>query len=281
VKTRLIALSAVVVCGALAFGASTASAATTVVGPGDIGTSWSTNDTRSGGTVAIDAAHAAPSGLGASSLHFTTTDANGSSNAKAQLFNYGYIGAPLSSIDALGYWDYRSSASTNSAVQHVGLNVEVDYVGDGSSYTALVFEPVYQAGGAGALQDDTWQYWDALNGGAGVWWSTKDIPGVCAFNCFVSWSTILADNPNAKVKYGLGFNVGSGWTGQFSGAADGLTVGVSGNSTTYDFEVPVGPPTSKDQCKDGGWQTFNNPSFKNQGDCVSYVATQGKNPGNG
>ena len=33
----------------------------------------------------------------------------------------------------------------------------------------------------------------------------------------------------------------------------------------------VGPPTSKDQCKKGGWQTFNNPSFKNQGQCVSYV----------
>ena len=35
--------------------------------------------------------------------------------------------------------------------------------------------------------------------------------------------------------------------------------------------VLVGPPTSKDQCKNGGWQTFNNPTFRNQGDCVSYV----------
>lgn len=35
---------------------------------------------------------------------------------------------------------------------------------------------------------------------------------------------------------------------------------------------PVGPPTSKDQCKNGGWQTFNNPAFANQGGCVSYVA---------
>lgn len=37
----------------------------------------------------------------------------------------------------------------------------------------------------------------------------------------------------------------------------------------------VGPPTSKDQCKRDGWKTFNNPVFKNQGDCVSYVATRG------
>jgi hypothetical protein len=39
-------------------------------------------------------------------------------------------------------------------------------------------------------------------------------------------------------------------------------------------------PTSKDQCKDG-WKSFTNPAFKNQGDCVSFVATGGKNPPNG
>lgn len=38
----------------------------------------------------------------------------------------------------------------------------------------------------------------------------------------------------------------------------------------------VGPPTNKDQCKANGWMTFNNPTFKNQGDCVSFVATGGK-----
>jgi uncharacterized delta-60 repeat protein len=34
---------------------------------------------------------------------------------------------------------------------------------------------------------------------------------------------------------------------------------------------PPPPPTSKDQCKNGGWQSFTNPSFKSQGDCVKYV----------
>jgi hypothetical protein len=37
----------------------------------------------------------------------------------------------------------------------------------------------------------------------------------------------------------------------------------------------VALPTSKDQCKNGGWNTFG--MFKNQGDCVSFVATKGKN----
>ncbi|HEU0169066.1 MAG TPA: hypothetical protein VFS62_14910 [Chloroflexota bacterium] len=34
-------------------------------------------------------------------------------------------------------------------------------------------------------------------------------------------------------------------------------------------------PTLANQCKNGGWQTFG--VFKNQGDCVSFVATGGKN----
>jgi hypothetical protein len=35
-------------------------------------------------------------------------------------------------------------------------------------------------------------------------------------------------------------------------------------------------PTSKAQCKNGGWRTYG--VFKNQGDCVSFVATGGKHP---
>ena len=39
---------------------------------------------------------------------------------------------------------------------------------------------------------------------------------------------------------------------------------------------------TKDDCKNGGWQTMIDGAgnhFKNQGDCVSYFATGGKNPG--
>jgi hypothetical protein len=53
--------------------------------------------------------------------------------------------------------------------------------------------------------------------------------------------------------------------------------GVPGGSTTViELVAPPPPlPTTKDQCKDGGWQNFGD-TFKNQGDCVSYVATKGK-----
>jgi len=30
-------------------------------------------------------------------------------------------------------------------------------------------------------------------------------------------------------------------------------------------------PTDKNQCKEGGWRNFTNPSFGNQGECVCFV----------
>jgi YVTN family beta-propeller protein len=49
------------------------------------------------------------------------------------------------------------------------------------------------------------------------------------------------------------------------------TVPVGSNTRAIAFPVRTQGPTDKDQCKKGGWQTFTNPRFKNQGDCVSFV----------
>jgi hypothetical protein len=53
--------------------------------------------------------------------------------------------------------------------------------------------------------------------------------------------------------------------------------------TSYELQVSIesaGPQTTE-ECKKNGWKAFENPDgspmFKNQGDCVSYVATHGKN----
>ncbi|MBX4198260.1 hypothetical protein KW782_02895 [Candidatus Parcubacteria bacterium] len=54
------------------------------------------------------------------------------------------------------------------------------------------------------------------------------------------------------------------------------------NSTLFTYEIPVA--SSQNACKNGGWKTLADDkgnSFKNQGDCVSFVATKGKNSGNG
>jgi hypothetical protein len=49
---------------------------------------------------------------------------------------------------------------------------------------------------------------------------------------------------------------------------------LTGDPTTiFPPVTPPTGPTNKDQCKNNGWKTFTNPSFKNQGQCVSSVAS--------
>jgi len=55
------------------------------------------------------------------------------------------------------------------------------------------------------------------------------------------------------------------------GATDFDNDGIVDSSTC---DTQIGPPTSKDQCKNGGFMNFNFPgTFKNQGDCIQFVNT--------
>ncbi|HEX7101597.1 MAG TPA: hypothetical protein VF201_03025 [Nitrolancea sp.] len=87
----------------------------------------------------------------------------------------------------------------------------------------------------------------------------------------------------SQVNPGTAF-VNSSWAGGYcaEGPSDGGSLNVFRLSlgTCWDGYVPAvqfiatGPaPTSKDQCKNGGWQQFDNPHFKNQGDCIQFVNT--------
>lgn len=68
------------------------------------------------------------------------------------------------------------------------------------------------------------------------------------------------------------------------GVGDFVTLGRQAGAIALNVsatvEVTANAPTSADQCKDGGWKTLTDnagTSFKNQGDCVSFVATGGTN----
>ena len=70
-----------------------------------------------------------------------------------------------------------------------------------------------------------------------------------------------------------GLSAGSVTVGAFVGAPLNETF-----TSTLPQPRPLAP-TSFAQCMNNGWRNF--PQFKNQGDCVSFVATGGKNPGGG
>jgi hypothetical protein len=70
---------------------------------------------------------------------------------------------------------------------------------------------------------------------------------------------------------------GAGVTFSFqSEPAVGDTVTVPGSSGSAVDESATLAPVTKSDCMNDGWQSYG--VFKNQGDCVSFVASGGKNP---
>ncbi len=279
--TALVALVVMLSLGLVAIPSASAASTTTVVTESDVSRyaedtpplkNWVIY-TPNAGTATFRSGPPTPP-LGAGSLELSTP----TGNDKVTVFNYHHMGTALSAIDAMGYSTYRSAGNLQ---QVAALNIEVDVNGSApGGFTTLVFEPVYNTD-QDAVVSGEWQTWDAFNGGNAIWWSSRTIPGAYSPNditapsgapLYVSWNTILANNPNAFIVGGFGVNQGSG-NPALTTAVDALTIGAGGNTTTYDFEL-YHVAMNKDQCKNGGWQNVtrsDGTSFKNQGDCVSYT----------
>lgn len=89
------------------------------------------------------------------------------------------------------------------------------------------------------------------------------------------YNQLFSDAQTAFGSYtvtGIQLQVDADWF--FSGPQTVLIDNTQVNSNMYTYE-----PLTKDSCKNGGWQqiTSSPGPFKNQGDCVSYFATGGKN----
>jgi hypothetical protein len=63
---------------------------------------------------------------------------------------------------------------------------------------------------------------------------------------------------------------GSDLPGTFTAVAEW-----AGGTLRQSLDVNCGLPATSEECKNGGWRSFGR--FKSQGDCVSFVVTQGKN----
>jgi len=82
----------------------------------------------------------------------------------------------------------------------------------------------------------------------------------------------------------IGFKYGPAPTGgdvTLDGVFGGFQLNIAASvDVTINPPPPPPTPTTADQCKHGGWQGLtdtNGTLFKNQGDCVSFVATHGTN----
>ena len=225
---------------------------------------WSTSDTRLGGTVTFVADPSSPLPPGALQL---TTDST--TTAKAQYLHA--ANTPLSSVIEAGYYTKQVSGSAvaDPSYQLVMCLSGGTIAAGTCGFSTLVFEP-YQNPLMSPIVPNVWQHWSVETG---LFWSTRTVTcsnGVVAGSpggpAIYTIGQIQTMCPSAVV-IGFGVNIGTNNPGYTV-----LTDGFDFNGTTYDFQL-TNPPTSKDQCKDGGFANLTDAqdnAFSNQGQCVSF-----------
>jgi hypothetical protein len=185
-----------------------------------------------------------PGGTGSAQL----ATAMNQGDTSSQIRNTLYDGVRVADLTSLSYWTYvTNNAPNNQQFPYIELNIATS--GSGPADDILFFEPPYQTHSTGnpSLPDqgptmlNTWQQWDALNGG---WWDNNGVlnPGTGVG----SLQTFLQTYPDATIENtasGLGgvrLTMGFASPGDnFNGYVDNFQI----NGTTYDFE-PVPEPAT-------------------------------------
>jgi hypothetical protein len=146
-------------------------------------------------------------------------------------------GQRLDEIDTLTYSTYRQSGDAPLAVSlqfNFTDDVTVPYPG---WQGRLVYEPYH----TDTVMTGSWQTWDTLNDApTGNWWFTgAPGSGACPQSDPCTWSEVLAAFPNGGVNSSFGgvlLKAGGGWSSDFVGNVDDLTIGINGSTETFDFE---------------------------------------------
>lgn len=203
-------------------------------------------------------------------------------------FGAALVVAALAALAVMTTANAASPLCSFSAPAHstyVGSAV-VDSRNMGETSIALPGSGNYVAVACGVWDNTPHGYVDAAyNGGDGHTWNTvqQGWPGILPTwgelqinDAAPNWGAYSSSHTYSTTVSGSGslnFRIFDGdvtgqipyWYGDNQGT---LSVDV--------YQLPPPMPTNADQCKKNGWMTYG--VFKNQGDCVSYVATNGKNP---
>jgi hypothetical protein len=195
------------------------------------------------------------------------------------LATYQFKGVPLSTISELNFRTLSQSVGNGSGPNAAPyLNFNVDFNGSDSWQSRLVFVPKQN----GTVTVDTWQTWDAINGGLAQWnysgpsWPTAaagpDFGGpVTPGTTLRTWNQILADYPGIKTRTTdswMGIRVGEPYPAGFTGNIDSFSITVSGNQKIFDFE-PVALPA----CGTSSFDSFTNGSVNGQDGWTETNAT--------
>lgn len=174
------------------------------------------------------------------------TPANGIGSAQISVFgtqrrnlaSYAFAGTPLASITALSFRTYNPAVGNpGPANRSAYLQFNVDFDGSDTWQRRLVFVPSQN----GTVVQDSWQEWDALNGGNAMWshsgptWPGSLTPGTT----LKTWSQILSEYPGVRIRVTdaqLSMRVGEPYLDGYTENIDSFTFGTAAGTTIYDFD---------------------------------------------
>ena len=204
----------------------------------------------------------APSGTGSVQISVSGTQ-------RRNLATYQFSGTPLASITTLKFSLYNPSAGNGGPANRTGfLHFNVDFNGSDTWQRRLIFEP----NDNGAVIQNSWQEWDAINGGNGVWrYSGGTFPGG---GITKTWSQILADYPGVRIRVTdafMGIRVGSPYNDGYTENIDAFKFGTSSGTTTFNFDPSSTLQVDDDlaQCPSAGFTTIQSAvNAANPGDII-------------
>lgn len=292
---------AAILCGAAVLAASIgpgAEAQETVVsfGPADTTDTgvWFADDVRPGGTAGTEdltglggnLENDQPLPIGAAKL---TTDSTNEAKAEVAVIDgYGTPQDIFASLQ-LAYAFYKGSNPGQNLFAAPSIKLGFlnpvcdDPASVGDCFGTLVYEPSWNQpgleGSSAAVPLDTWLP-VAIDDANGLFWWTGGFgqpsgAGGPPLHTLADWAGVLSSDFGDAELIKVSIGVGSFNPGQI-GYFDDVQIAHShdgGFDARYDFEPAIGPPEDKDACKRGGWRDFNNPVFKNQGQCVRLVVS--------
>lgn len=272
---------AAVAAALIALTAATASAAVTVVTPDNLGTP-SDPQAGTGWFFYNDETDTIDNTLGTFVAGPDTPPMNSGSvqisvsgTQRRNLATYQFSGTPLADITALRFSTYNPSIGNGgSATRSAYLQFNVDFNGTDTWQRRLVFLPSRN----GAVIQDLWQEWDAIQGGSALWqYSGATWPGGGSGSTPKTWAQILAQYPGVRIRVTdsfVGLRVGEPYPDGYTENLDAFELSTTSTEQIFDFELALPRPTDKDQCKDDGWRLFTDPPYRNQGDCISDVLSR-------
>ncbi|MBX7053580.1 MAG: carboxypeptidase regulatory-like domain-containing protein [Pyrinomonadaceae bacterium] len=163
---------------------------------------------------------------------------------RRNLATYQFSGTVLSTINTLKFSTYNPSAGNGGSASRSGyLHFNVDFNGSDTWQRRIGFVPSQN----GTVIQDQWQEWDAINGGAAMWfYSGATWPGTATPGTTLrSWSDILASYPGVRIRVTdsfFGIRVGEPYADGYTENIDAIKFGAGASLKYFNFD-PLPPVT--------------------------------------